>query len=175
MDTGKKMFCTLALAACVALPATPAGAMDASDAPEQITIDSLANLYGPVEFDHAMHADLMECADCHHHTTGQPTQDANCLRCHQNSEEADSVACADCHSSERFHKDYLQTLSDPNLYHMDKPGLKGAYHLACVSCHQEVGVASGCRDCHVMSEKGEELFHTGPHAPDPGGHNTGGH
>ncbi|MBC8209006.1 MAG: cytochrome c3 family protein [Desulfobulbaceae bacterium] len=172
----KLLHCALALAIGTALsgPFT-ANAMDASDAPDLITIDSLTNLYGPVEFDHAMHADLADCALCHHHTTGIPAQDPNCLRCHATSGEADTVACADCHTADRFNKDYLESLDDPMLYHVDKPGLKGAYHINCIGCHVEVGAPSGCQDCHVMNDSGQQMFKTGDYAPDPQDHNNGGH
>jgi len=140
-------------------------AMDAADAPETVEIDSLAKLYNGVHFDHAMHTEIASCGQCHHHTTGDKVTDPNCVRCHAKSGEADTVACRDCHSRERFSKEDLSKLDNPHLYHIDKPGLKGAYHLNCVECHQKMGGPTGCQDCHGMTAAGEQMFHAGKHAP----------
>lgn len=48
-------------------------AMDQYDAPETVTIGTLANLYKPVLFSHVQHSKMAKCRDCHHHTTGQST------------------------------------------------------------------------------------------------------
>ncbi|MBM9512347.1 cytochrome c3 family protein [Desulfogranum marinum] len=133
-------------------------ALDAEDAPEVVELDALSDLYEPVTFDHAMHVDAAECVECHHHTTGQQPVDPNCLRCHATSEETDSISCGECHSAERFSPQDLKERSNPDLYHIDKPGLKGAYHLNCVGCHEEVDGPTGCQDCHAMTEKGKKQF-----------------
>ena len=143
-------------------------AMEAEDAPEMVTIDSMAKLYGPVEFNHLMHTEYASCEECHHHTTGDKVVDPNCIRCHGNSEEADTVTCYECHELNRFAKEYLITLESPELYHIDKPGLKGAYHLNCVSCHEITSGPTGCQECHVMTEAGEKMFNSGPFAPAEG-------
>lgn len=178
MRTRKKMFHT-ALAVAIGgilLWPGPGGAMDAADAPESVEIDSLARLYSGVHFDHAMHTGIATCEQCHHHTAGGEVTNPNCIRCHAKSGEADTVACKDCHSSDRFSKKDLSKLDNPQLYHIDKPGLKGAYHLNCVDCHQKMGGPTGCQDCHTMTEAGEKMFQAGQHAPTgtPGG-GHGGH
>lgn len=133
-------------------------ALDADDAPETVELDTLSNLYEPVTFDHAMHTEAAECVECHHHTTGQQPVNPNCLRCHASSGESDSISCGECHSAERFLPKDLEERSQPDVYHIDKPGLKGAYHLNCVGCHQEMGGPTGCQDCHAMTESGKKLF-----------------
>jgi len=98
------------------------------------------------------------CVQCHHHTTGGEVTDPNCLRCHAKSGEANTVSCQECHSSDRFSKEDLSKRDNPSLYHIDKPGLKGAYHLNCVGCHQQTGGPTGCQDCHTMTEAGKRCF-----------------
>ncbi len=148
--------------------------MDAEDAPESVTIDSLVNLYTGVEFDHAMHVDYASCQECHHHTTGGEVVNPNCARCHSTSGEADEVTCTGCHATDRFNETYIRTLEAPELYHIDKPGLKGAYHLNCISCHETTSGPTGCQDCHTMTDAGEKMFYTGKYSPAKG-HSAPGH
>ena len=132
-------------------------ALEADDAPDEVEISTLTNLYEPVIFDHALHLDVADCSECHHHTTGQPPADESCLKCHANSEETDSISCSECHNAKRF---YPQDLKQRNadVYHIDKPGLKGAYHLNCVGCHSANDGPVGCEDCHVLTARGENTF-----------------
>ncbi len=164
----KKRGIVWVVAMGVVLLCSAAGrALDQSDAPESVTIGLLEELYEPVEFDHAGHTEMAECSDCHHHTAGTVTQRWNCKKCHTNPLEGDTVSCADCHSPNRFDSQYLATLDNPELYHVEKPGLKGAYHLNCVGCHQEQGGPTGCEDCHAMTEAGEQRFNAGRYSPAP--------
>ena len=140
-------------------------AMDAADAPESVDIDTMALLYTAVAFDHAAHLDMAECAECHHHTTGEVPTESSCARCHDGSQEADTVACSDCHAARPFLHENLVKLENPEIFHVDKPGLKGAYHLKCVGCHQDSGGPTGCQECHQMTEQGEKRFNTGKYAP----------
>lgn len=140
----------------------------ASEGPEEVEIGSLAQLFGPVSFDHAMHEEVTEgmCAVCHHHTLGTPIVDKNCMRCHAESGASDEVSCQGCHSSKRFDAEYLNKIdADNTLYHRDKVGLKAAYHLRCMNCHQEMGVANSCQDCHTRTDAGDKFFHAGNYAP----------
>ena len=153
-------------AACTAVAALLAAtmpahglAMDQYDAPETITIDSLTNLYEPVRFSHVRHARMARCKDCHHHTTGHQDMDPNCIRCHAHSPEASVVSCKDCHTSKQFYPEQVTAAGNPNLYHIDKPGLKGAYHLNCIPCHAKMNVPSHCEACHAMTEAGKRFFH----------------
>jgi hypothetical protein len=139
-------------------PSQPCHAIDEYDAIEIVTIDVLADLYKPVVFNHQWHTKLAPCKDCHHHTTGRQDMDPNCIRCHANSKEATSVACSSCHSSKQFYPEQLNDTRNPTLYHIDKPGLKGAYHLNCVPCHVKTNAPSHCEGCHALTDAGKQYF-----------------
>jgi hypothetical protein len=138
-----------------------AGLACAADEPESVVLDSLANLYEGVEFDHMMHTELGEdCSVCHHHTTGTGPENDNCARCHADSPENDVVACSGCHEANPFAAEVLQEKSENRLlYHNDKPGLKAVYHLNCISCHEEMDGPTGCQDCHARTAAGDEFYH----------------
>jgi hypothetical protein len=141
----------------------------AAEAPDTITLNVLAELYEPVVFDHAMHADVAECAICHHQTTGQPEAGSRCVRCHSGNETNASVACRDCHVAEPFSADYMRSKEvDSERYHIDMPGLKGAYHLSCLGCHTEMGAPTGCQECHARTAAGDETFRADAQAPTGG-------
>ncbi len=145
------------------------------DPPDFVEIGSLSDLYSVVTFDHLLHVDMADCSVCHHHTTGTRIIDKNCTRCHTAGGEYDAaifnsgrpytISCRDCHEKQRFGSAYLRKLANPNLYHIDKPGLKGAYHLSCIGCHKETEAVIGCQDCHELTEKGEKLFNAGKFKP----------
>ncbi len=97
-----------------------------TDIPETITLDSISQVYGPVEFTHAQHADIAgNCASCHHH-----------------SPKGSTPACGECHDSIIVYH-YDAAKKGPDL------GLKGAYHGQCMDCHKEMESGPmGCTDCH---------------------------
>jgi hypothetical protein len=164
-QTTKFLMGFIALSALSFSPLYPCAAMEG---PDSVEINALAQLYKPVLFDHLMHVDVAggDCAACHHHTTGTPVNDAECAKCHANSGPADEVACQGCHAANRFAADYLTKLDDDNtLHHLDKVGLKGAYHIRCMKCHEEMGAPNGCQDCHERTEAGDKIFHAGNFAP----------
>lgn len=140
-----------------------------ANGPETVVLDSIAQHYEPVSFEHAMHVDLVgddNCSTCHHHTVGTSVVKETCKKCHSTSVEADSAACKDCHSDKRFEVEYLEKIeSDHQLYHVGKPGLKGAYHQNCLGCHEEMGAPTGCQDCHTRTDSGDKLFSSGKYAP----------
>jgi len=138
----------------------------AMDYPDEVVIDSLANLYEPVTFDHAMHVDATEnCSECHHHTTGTGVTNEYCAKCHKGDVEMDVVSCQDCHSADPVSPENLHTASSDYVYHDDKPKLKAAYHLKCLGCHNEVDGPTGCEDCHAKTKAGEKFYHSGEFAP----------
>lgn len=148
----------------------------AMDAPDNVTIDVLAQYYEPVEFDHAMHMDVAEdCSVCHHHTTGTGTTDIYCSKCHSEYKELVKVSCQDCHSVKPFAAEEIQLQSQQDLFHGDINGLKGAYHQNCLGCHQQMDGPVGCEDCHAKTEEGEKLFHSGKFAPEAPEHAGAGH
>lgn len=104
--------------------------------------------------------DLAEgCETCHHHTTGSPVAGSPCVACHGGKGKAATVSCKGCHLPEPFTSEALRAKeADITRYHLDKPGLKGAYHLGCLGCHKEMGAPTGCRECHALSVEGEAFY-----------------
>lgn len=135
--------------------------------PDSITLDSLEKLYTKSSFNHAGHITLIkDCGVCHHHTTGTLVDDANCVRCHKNSNETKVVACRGCHTADPFSAEaQREKESSLNLYHRDKPGLKGAYHLSCRGCHARMGGPTDCESCHKLKKEGYAFYRTGEFAP----------
>ncbi len=137
----------LILLLCLILPASAAAGMDREEAPDEVFLNSFSDV--AVAFDHQLHVSYAACVECHHHTTGDTPSDPVCNSCHRSGGEADSVACRDCHARDRFGHDYLSKLNTTTRYHIDIPGLKGAYHLSCMRCHEAIGTGpTACGDCH---------------------------
>lgn len=101
------------------------------DIPETITLDSISNIYEPVEFSHAEHAEIADdCTTCHHH-----------------SEEGTTPSCRECHEPISVYH-YKSAMRKTGL------GLKGAYHAQCMGCHQESESGpTGCTECHERKGK----------------------
>ncbi len=115
--------------------------------PETVLIDSLESKYKGSLFPHRKVIDaLLKGYD------GKPgvaasrlaavfhrTNDTLCQGCHHNTPVGQlPPSCTSCHSA---------PFDENNL---NRPGLKGAYHLQCVGCHQKMGLDNlqGCSDCH---------------------------
>lgn len=164
-----KVFAGAATTVCLTLlclfPALSVAAMDSDDAPESVTLDYLEELYEAVTFDHQMHVDMLACASCHHHTTGDDILDDSCRKCHANSPAADDVSCSGCHEEKGSATTPLTSQSDSDLYHIDKLGLKGALHLQCLGCHKSESGPTGCRDCHDFTPAGKKRFAVGKQLP----------
>lgn len=110
---GKAMLLTvLILAAAAALADEAAG-------PDDLEIGTISHWFQPAPFTHGDHADMIDCAACHHMGGAD-----------------DPGLCSDCHMP-TFDPD------EPLL-----PSLKRAYHLNCVGCHQDMGGPTECTDCH---------------------------
>lgn len=145
---------------------TPAfGAGD--EPPASVQIDSLSRLYTGVDFDHEQHLDITEdCSVCHHHVLGNGTVVPQCARCHSYSKATSSVACGSCHVQEPFTAKHIRKMeADPDRYHIDVPGLKGAYHLICINCHVKMEAPTGCEDCHQRTDAGDQFYHSDRYAP----------
>jgi len=84
--------------------------------------------YGPVRFMHAKHAVVVkDCALCHHY---RPLDEA----------ASETVRCSACHQ-QPFQKDHLERI-----------GLKAAYHQQCVNCHREMNKGPiDCVGCHTKN------------------------
>jgi hypothetical protein len=128
--------------------------LSAMDGPEDVELEALVSIYEPVAFDHTMHEEVTSCATCHHHTTGLPAEDEECLRCHKDSVTADEVTCTGCHPANPVSAETAKASSDEDLFHIDTEGLKRAYHLKCLGCHTEMDAPSGCEDCHPKKDGG---------------------
>jgi hypothetical protein len=152
----KRAVACLALA--VAAAAVALASSNGASVPEQVTLGAIANLYGPVELDHAAHAEITgDCASCHHQPFGEPVacsachdddvapsafvhelhmEVEDCTGCHHRPETAD-LRCGSCHPVE------------PDPDRLDVIGLKGAYHGLCLRCHGETGSDESCVVCHL--------------------------
>jgi hypothetical protein len=99
--------------------------------PEVIILDRLDGDYLPVPFDHAGHARMADmgdgCETCHHFTP----------------EGKEQPRCGACHDS---------TANGTDIY---KPGLKGAYHQQCMSCHRDWVDETDCSVCHMARANGK--------------------
>lgn len=142
----------------------------AATPPARVTIDQLSNYFVPVDFDHVGHVDMIGgCSECHHHTTGAVPKNEECQRCHSGGKPVAAIACRDCHAADPFSAAYVREQgADRFRYHLDQPGLKGAYHLNCVGCHRNAGGPVDCVDCHARTDAGDKLYRTGSYTPKPG-------
>ncbi len=105
--------------------------LSSESSPETVVIDELADLYVPVVFSHKQHAEMSKisggCTLCHHYT---PTRQSH-------------PPCKECHSL------------GPAEADLRKPGLKGAFHRQCMSCHREWSHDTECSLCHVVRAGGD--------------------
>jgi hypothetical protein len=117
---------------CLAACARHAMAAELSSqlGPQVVILDDLEDLYVPVRFNHRAHADMSGmgtgCETCHHYTPPNSPH----------------PACRDCHPVEIQHEDISQ------------PGLKGAYHRQCLSCHAAWDKDTACEVCHEKKAGG---------------------
>lgn len=102
---------------------------------EEISINGIANIYGPAEFTHKGHLEYAgSCTKCHHHSPAD-----------------EFPACSECHASRKI----LTPPKDQNGVRDDDkmPSLKAAYHQQCMNCHKEMDSGPmGCTDCHAKKK-----------------------
>lgn len=110
--------------------------------PEKIVIDVLANEYKPSQFPHRkmVQAIFLRVEKSNMAKVFHNDQAGLCMGCHHNSPKTlDPPKCASCHSKKGPDSD-------------GRPGLKGAYHGQCITCHQKMEVksiaATDCAKCH---------------------------
>jgi len=92
-------------------------------------VNTFGDTYGPVRFMHSRHAAALggDCAACHHYRPA----DANA---------SETVACRACHQ-EAFNPD-----------RQGRIGLKAAYHLQCMGCHEDMEMGPvACEGCHTKN------------------------
>ncbi|HRT22032.1 MAG TPA: cytochrome c3 family protein [Candidatus Hydrogenedentes bacterium] len=107
---------------------------ESQSAPDVILIDKMSELYMPVVFPHRLHAAMEAMSDgceiCHHHEEATAEKPQPCSACHG---------------------DFTQP---GNLW---KPGLRGAYHRQCLSCHRDWSGSTDCIKCHEEREPGQPI------------------
>ncbi|GBE00064.1 nine-heme cytochrome c precursor [bacterium BMS3Abin07] len=145
----KPIVIVVAVSACIVFLASVYSYAADHRVPKVVVLDSIAQNYKAVTFDHATHSMIAEkCGTCHHqHSVGDRR---SCMECHtlDSSIFKGSVAntflpCKDCHG-----------IYDPSRPGM--PGLRGAYHRKCFQCHRGMnGIGTdpkGCNEtCHAKS------------------------
>jgi hypothetical protein len=116
-----------------------------TDIPEIVTIGTLSDAYEPVRLPHRkiVRALADRIAENTLAKTFHPTSETLCQGCHHNSAALPKPpACASCHGT------MTATPSD------GRPGLLGAYHLQCITCHERMGIekpaATACTECHPL-------------------------
>ena len=111
--------------------------------PENVTIKTMANEYEAVTFPHRRVVRKLAAGmkDDRMARFFHKEQTTMCMGCHHNSPaSAQPPKCASCHG------EAFKTRQD------ERPGLKGAYHGQCISCHQIMKIekpkATDCTGCH---------------------------
>ena len=95
-----------------------------AEAPDVFILDQLSEIYVPVVFPHKLHASMTEMG-------------GGCVVCHHRSPEGRIPPCRECHGGAS------------NPVNLRQPGLKGAYHRQCLSCHREWSHSTDCVVCHA--------------------------
>lgn len=143
---------TLFLSALLVLAAGTPGLT--AEPPETVAIDHLSLSYAGVIFDHGLHDGYAACVECHHHLTGSPPSNPACVVCHRQGTTITAIACRDCHPIQRGVEKPENGGQAAKRYHIDIPGLNGAYHLRCVTCHLAITVGpTDCQGCHTIRKE----------------------
>ena len=110
--------------------------------PETVTIDAMTETYEPCRFPHRkIVKSIMErIGDSDMARIFHGDGVTICRGCHHNSPPSvEPPSCASCHGKPEFARD-------------GRPGLKGAYHGQCITCHQKMNIeavaANDCTKCH---------------------------
>ncbi|MFH2204992.1 MAG: sulfate respiration complex hexadecaheme cytochrome HmcA [Elusimicrobiota bacterium] len=110
------------------------------DIPKNITIDHLSDKYEQVTFPHRKIIDTLRknARDSALAKSFHGGEDTLCMGCHHSTpKEMKPLACRNCHGRSF-------------AGNMGMTGLKGAYHLQCMRCHEQMGLTklNGCTACH---------------------------
>ena len=110
--------------------------------PEVVKIDAMANEYKASRFPHrkVVRAIMKSVEKSEMAKVFHGDQAGLCMGCHHNSPKSlEPPKCASCHSKAGPAQD-------------GRPGLKGAYHGQCITCHKQMKVeaiaATDCAKCH---------------------------
>jgi hypothetical protein len=115
------------LLSCPRPDAEPEAEHHQSEAPDVFILDKLSDIYVPVVFPHKLHAGMTEM--------GQ-----GCHVCHHRNPPGPILSCDECHGG------------PSNPENLRQPGLKGAYHRQCLSCHREWTHETDCVICHARKD-----------------------
>jgi hypothetical protein len=117
------------------------GAYHEEDVPEKVVIKNISKEYEAVDFPHRKIVNALvnnikdnKLAGYFHNPDG-----TICKGCHHNSPlSKNPPQCGSCHG---------KTFDEQNPL---KPGIKGAYHLQCIVCHNimKITKVDGCTKCH---------------------------
>ncbi|MDD9303271.1 MAG: hypothetical protein HUK40_13400 [Desulfobacter sp.] len=148
-DYQKGQDLALAAAEAVALRSQKTPRDLAEKIPETVVIEDLSQEYEPSQFPHGkVVRALMEKTEksalaraFHRDPSGL------CMGCHHNSPASlEPPKCGSCHDKNGPGSDKIS----------GKPGLKGAFHGQCITCHQEMKVtqvpATDCVKCHELKK-----------------------
>ncbi len=117
---------------------------------EQDSGDQLANRFGPVPWNHELHARqaVRNCQICHHKSKAGTSDPQACSECHTKPDVSDSIFAV---APLRGEVKVVPGEKKP------KPR-RVAFHKSCQGCHKAVGKGpTSCRDCHqsiMVSEGG---------------------
>ncbi len=105
---------------------------ESQSSPDVIVIKEISELYMPVIFPHRLHASMEAMSD-------------GCTLCHHHEVAGKPQPCSACHGN----------FTEPgNLW---KPGLRGAYHRHCLSCHRDWSGETACLKCHAERAPGQPI------------------
>jgi len=117
---------------------------DTIDIPKKVIIKEISDRYEPVELEHRKIVYYLQkkINDSKLASYFHPVGTTFCRGCHHNSPASGNPPkCASCHGKPFNEK------------HLFMPGLKGAYHLQCMGCHNEMGIEKpanvDCKGCHI--------------------------
>ena len=121
-----------------------------ADIPEKVIIEVLAHEYGSVELPHRKIVQTLveNIQDSKLAGYFHRDQATICQGCHHNSPISKTPPrCVSCHG---------KPFDEKNPF---SPGLKAAYHLQCMGCHDEMGIeqpkSTECTSCHEAVGKSE--------------------
>ncbi|MCF8070207.1 MAG: hypothetical protein K9L30_16610 [Desulfobacterales bacterium] len=134
-----------AMAAALLAERTVSGTYDLKDIPEKIAIKDLSDKYEAADFPHRKIVETLadNISDNKLATFFHTEKGTLCQGCHHNSPAAiKPPKCGSCHG---------EPFDEADMF---KPGLVGAYHQQCMSCHENMGMTKpvGCTECHKKKE-----------------------
>jgi hypothetical protein len=119
--------------------------------PEKVVIDILAKQYEGAQFPHRQILRSIESRIGDNGMTRyfHDKKTTLCMGCHHNSPASlQPPKCASCHAG--------ASQGSPD----GRPGLMGAYHGQCITCHQEMGIkepaATDCGKCHKEKQSSDK-------------------